>query len=54
MPTGNQLIADSFSKEEIRDMTGADSLEYMKIDDFKDMVGDLPICRACFNGEYPD
>ncbi|MCR5602545.1 MAG: amidophosphoribosyltransferase [Lachnospiraceae bacterium] len=54
IPTGNQLIADSFSKEEIRDMIGADSLEYMKIDDFKDMVGDLPICRACFNGEYPD
>ena len=54
IPSGKQLIADSFSKEEIRDMIGADSLEYMEIDDLHDMVGDLPVCKACFNGEYPD
>ena len=35
-------------------MIGADSLEYMEIDDLHDMVGDLPVCKACFNGEYPD
>ena len=54
IPSGDQLIADSFSKEEIREMIGADSLEYMDIEDLRDMVGDLPVCRACFNGIYPD
>ena len=54
IPSGKQLIADSFSKEEIRDMIGADSLEYMEIEDLHDMVGDLPVCKACFNGVYPD
>ena len=54
IPSGKQLIADSLSKEEIRDMIGADSLEYMAINDLHDMVGDLPVCKACFNGEYPD
>jgi amidophosphoribosyltransferase len=54
IPSGKQLIADSMSKDEIRDMIGADSLEYMEIDDLHDMVGDLPVCKACFNGDYPD
>lgn len=54
IPSGKQLIADSFSKEEIREMIGADSLEYMEIEDLHDMVGDLPVCKACFNGVYPD
>lgn len=54
IPSGDQLIADSFSKEEIREMIGADSLEYMDIEDLHDMVGDLPVCKACFNGVYPD
>ncbi len=54
IPSGKQLIADSFSKEEIREMIGADSLEYMEIEDLHDMVGNLPVCKACFNGVYPD
>lgn len=54
IPSGDQLIADSMTKDEIRDMIGADSLEYMEIEDLHDMVGDLPVCKACFNGVYPD
>ncbi len=54
IPSGNQLIADSYSKEELKDMIGADSLEYMEIEDLHDMVGDLQVCKACFNGDYPD
>ncbi len=54
IPSGNQLIADNYSKEELKDMIGADSLEYMEIKDLHDMVGDLQVCKACFNGDYPD
>lgn len=54
IPSGNQLIADSYTKDELRNIIGADSLEYMEIEDLHDMVGDLPLCKACFNGEYPD
>lgn len=54
IPSGKQLIADSYTKDELRRMIGADSLEYMEIEDLHDMVGDLSVCKACFNGEYPD
>ena len=54
IPSGKQLIADNYSKEEICRMIGADSLEYMEIDDLHAMVGDLPVCKACFDGVYPD
>ena len=54
IPSGDQLIADSMTKDELKEMIGADSLEYMEIEDLHDMVGDLPVCKACFNGEYPD
>ncbi|MCR5233483.1 MAG: amidophosphoribosyltransferase [Lachnospiraceae bacterium] len=54
IPSGKQLIADNYSKEEICRMIGADSLEYMEIDDLHAMVGDLPVCKACFDGIYPD
>ncbi|MCR5420791.1 MAG: amidophosphoribosyltransferase [Lachnospiraceae bacterium] len=54
IPSSNQLIADSYSQEEIREMIGADSLGYMTIEDLHDMVGDLSVCKACFDGKYPD
>jgi len=25
----------------------------MKIEDLQSMVGDLPICKACFDNQYP-
>ena len=49
----SQLIADKYSVEEIRQNIGADSLGYMRIEDLSPMVGGLPICKACFDGNYP-
>ncbi|MDD3279813.1 MAG: amidophosphoribosyltransferase, partial [Lachnospiraceae bacterium] len=53
VPSHKQLIAFSHTEEEIRDMIGADSLGYMPIDELQNMVGELPICKACFDGNYP-
>ena len=53
VPSNQQLIASRHSMEQIREMIGADSLGYMPISELQSMVGDLPICRACFNNEYP-
>ncbi|MEE8835465.1 MAG: amidophosphoribosyltransferase [Eubacteriales bacterium] len=53
VPSNKQLIASQMSVEQIRKKIGADSLGYMPIRELPDMVGDLPICRACFNNEYP-
>ncbi len=53
VPSGEQLISSSHSPEEICEMIGADSLYYMKLEDLPEMVDDLPLCRACFDGTYP-
>lgn len=53
VPTNNLLIASKHSTEEIRDKIGADSLGYLKIEDFREMVGNLPTCKACFDNRYP-
>ncbi|MGO5313598.1 amidophosphoribosyltransferase [Bilifractor sp. LCP21S3_A7] len=53
VPSNKQLIASQNSTEEIRQRIGADSLGYMQIGELQDMVGDLPICKACFDSNYP-
>ena len=53
VPTAKQLIASHHSSEEVCKSVGADSLEYLSISDFKTMVGDLPLCTACFDNNYP-
>ena len=53
VPTSKQLIASHHSSEEVCRSVGADSLEYLRIEDFRSMVGDLPLCTACFTNEYP-
>lgn len=53
VPTNNLLIASKHTPEEIAKQIGADSLGYLKIEDFKEMVGDLPLCKACFDNQYP-
>ena len=53
VPSNKQLIASSHSTEEIRQQIGADSLGYMPIEKLQNMVGDLLICRACFDSHYP-
>lgn len=53
VPDNSQLIAKNYSIDDICSMIGADSLSYMNLADMTDMVGDLPVCRACFDGIYP-
>lgn len=53
VPTAGQLIASEHSTEEVRVNIGADSLQYLRVEDFRTMVGDLPLCTACFTNEYP-
>lgn len=53
VPSNDQLIASSHTADQICAAIGADSLGYMKIEDFKQMTGDLPLCKACFDSHYP-
>ncbi|MDO4299254.1 MAG: amidophosphoribosyltransferase, partial [Lachnospiraceae bacterium] len=53
IPASDQLIAYYHSVEEIRQMIGADSLAYLKLERLSQMVNGLPICEGCFTGKYP-
>ena len=53
IPSEDQLIAHGRTVEEIRQEIGADSLGYLGLDRLPQMAEELPICTACFSGEYP-
>ncbi len=53
IPSNRQLLAASHSTEEIRQLIGADSLGYMRVEDLPSTVDGLPLCTACFDGRYP-
>ena len=53
IPSEDQLIAHGHTVEEIRDMIGADSLSYLKMDRLQEMACSRSICTACFSGKYP-
>ena len=53
IPNNRQLIASSFSEEELCQKIGADSLHYMNINALSLMTGQLPLCQACLNSVYP-
>lgn len=53
VPDNSQLIANECSAEEIRKIINADSLGYMHMDDLQEMTKDLPLCKACFDNNYP-
>ena len=53
VPDNSQLIATKYTIEEIRNQIGADSLGYMRVEDLDEMVSGLPLCKACFDGNYP-
>ena len=53
VPSNDQLIASCYSTEEIRKLIGADSLGYMKNEYLEEMAEGLPVCKACFDGNYP-
>ncbi len=55
LPTFEELIAANKTTEEIRKMTGADSLAYSTIDDLVGAIGLSRdrLCLGCVNGKYP-
>lgn len=53
IPSEDQLIAHGRTVDEICKLIGADSLAYLKVERLKEMAGGLPICTACFTGDYP-
>ena len=53
IPSEDQLIAHNRTIEEIRQILGADSLSYLKLERLPQMAEGRPICTACFSGEYP-
>lgn len=53
VPDNSQLIANEHTTEEIRKSIGADSLEYMSLADLSLMTENLPVCKACFDADYP-
>ena len=54
VPAREQLIAYNRSVEEIRQIIGADSLAYLRLERLNEMVGgECGICNGCFTGQYP-
>lgn len=53
VPSNQQLLAASHSVEEICRIIGADSLGYLKVEDLPSLTDGLPICKACFDNQYP-
>lgn len=53
VPSSRQLIASEHSTREICEKIGADSLAYLRLEDFEAMTGGLPLCTACFDNHYP-
>lgn len=53
IPSEDQLIANGRTVEEIRQLIGADSLSYLRMERLGEMAGGKPICTACFSGIYP-
>ncbi len=54
VPDSDQLIAYSYTVEEIAQKIGADSLGYLDISRLGELMdGDMGYCDACFSGNYP-
>ena len=53
-PDKDKLIAAKMSKEEIRKKIGADSLEFLSLENILKLTNDPNnYCTACFTGDYP-
>lgn len=54
-PSSKHLVASTYTLEEIRNMLGADSLEYLSLEGLlKTPIGaKCDFCCGCFTGEYP-
>jgi amidophosphoribosyltransferase len=54
-PTREELIANNYSLDGIRELMGADSLGYLSLEGLRASAKDLKggFCDACFSDEYP-
>ncbi|MHB1652794.1 MAG: amidophosphoribosyltransferase [Desulfitobacteriaceae bacterium] len=48
-----KLIATQLQVDGIRQFVGADSLHYLTEEGLLRALGEVPVCLACFNGDYP-
>jgi amidophosphoribosyltransferase len=53
MSVKKEILASHYDEEEIRQYIGADAMIYQSLEDLNTLYKDLPICHACFSGEYP-
>jgi len=55
IPSKDELFACNHSTEEMRDITGADSLGFLSLESLKGIATDSKcgFCDACFSGNYP-
>jgi len=55
IPDKEKLIACHYSLEEIREMTGADSLGFLSLENLHKLAPDAAcgFCEGCFTGKYP-
>lgn len=53
-PDKEKIIASTLSIEEIRENIGADSLEFLSLDNLLKLTNNpVNFCKACFTGDYP-
>lgn len=53
VPDSDQLIAYNRTIEEIRQIIGADSLGYLKLERLPELTGGIQFCQGCFTGKWP-
>ena len=53
MSVKKELIAANCTIDEIAESLGCEKVIYQTVEGLRDLYKDLPICDACFSGEYP-
>ncbi len=53
MSVKKEILASHYDVDEIARYIGADAVVYQSLEDLKALYEHLPICHACFSGEYP-
>jgi len=53
MSVKKEMIAAEKNSIQIAESINADAVIYQSLEDLQEMYSDLPICDACFSGNYP-
>lgn len=53
VPSKEQLIAYERTVDEVRQIIGADTLGYLRLERLPELAGGRSICVGCFTGKYP-